>query len=90
MDFSFVSVPNLLIPGFVLNYLISIFGFNSILSFKLNILFKVCQINYIYVYLCQIKMCRTKKYKFISGKNNYNIFIDNVSDLILVRKKINS
>ena len=29
------------------------------LSFRLNILLKVCQINYIFVYLCQIKVCET-------------------------------
>ena len=59
MDFSFISVPDILIPGFVLNYLISIFGFTSILSFKLNILFTVCQINYIFVYISQIKVYKT-------------------------------
>ena len=59
MNFSFISVPVLLISGFVLNYLISTFGFTSILSFKLKILLKIYQINYIFVYLCQTKVCKT-------------------------------
>ena len=59
MNFSFISVPNILIQGFILNYLISIFAFTSISPFELNILFKVCQINYMFVYLCQIKVYKT-------------------------------
>ena len=59
INFSFISIPVLLISGFVLNYLISMFEFTSILSFKLKILLKLYQINYIFVYLCQIKVCKT-------------------------------
>ena len=32
---------------------------NLRLSFQLNILLKLCQINYIFVYLCQMKICQT-------------------------------